>query len=80
MSEVDEQLVLDIAEWAAALPDDDEVHVDPRAGHIRVGEVIFADLGSTLDLWSYRGHRLTPGTARRLGRALADWADKRATA
>jgi hypothetical protein len=67
----------DIATWAADLPADTAVRVDPRHGHIRVHELILADLGSVLDVWPYGGCHLTPATAADLGRALLAWAEKR---
>jgi hypothetical protein len=68
-----------IAEQVAALRDTG-VHVDPRHGHIRVGDVIFADLHSVLNVWTYGGCDLTPADARALGEALTAWADRRMTA
>jgi hypothetical protein len=69
-----------IAEQVAALPDDGRVHVDPRFGHIRVGEVIFADLHSVLNVWTYGGCDLTATDAQALGSALIAWADRHMTA
>jgi hypothetical protein len=63
----------EVADWAESLPDDDRVYADPIRGHIRLGNVVFADTGSVLHLWSYSGHRLTPATARALGEALTAW-------
>jgi hypothetical protein len=67
----------EVAEWAASLPADDRVYVDAARGHIRLGEVVFADLGSTLHLWAYSGHELTPPVARALGEALVGWASRK---
>ena len=67
----------DVADWAASLPDDDKVYADPIRGHIRLGDVVFADLGTCLHLWSYTGHRLTPAAARDLGNALLAWGQRK---
>lgn len=67
----------EIADWVAELPDDDRVHEDPVHGHIRLGEVVFADMGSTLSCWTYCGHTLTPGLAHDLGGALVRWAERK---
>jgi hypothetical protein len=69
----------EIAEQVAALPDTG-VQVDPRFGHIRVGEVIFADLHSVLNVWTYGGCDLTATDAQALGSALIAWADRHMTA
>jgi hypothetical protein len=68
-----------IAEQVAALPDDGRVHVDPRFGHIRVGDVVFADLYSVLNVWTYGGCDLTATDAQALGSALIAWADRPTT-
>jgi hypothetical protein len=71
-----EQLTFEvIAEQVAALPAEG-VHVDPRFGHIRFGDVVFADLGSVLNVWTYGGADLRPEDAADLGRALLAWAGK----
>ena len=67
----------DIAEWASSLPDDGRVHADPVRGHIRLGDVIFADLGPHLHLWSYSGHQLSPAVAVALGEALCAWGQRK---
>lgn len=53
-----------------------EVHVDAVRGHIRVGDLVFCDLGRTFNVWSYSGANLDPEAARALGWALVRWADK----
>lgn len=65
----------DIAEQVAAMPHTG-VQVDARFGHLRVGDLILADLHSVLSVWPYGGHDLTPAEARDLGAALINWADR----
>lgn len=53
------------------------VHFDAVRGHVRVGELTFADLGNaTLHVWSHERCVLTPKTARDLATALNAWADR----
>jgi hypothetical protein len=54
------------------------VYVDPRCGHIRVDEVTFCDMGTSLSVWSHEGATLTPETATRLAEALTAWAGRAA--
>jgi hypothetical protein len=67
-----------VAEQVAALPATG-VQVDPRFGHIRVGDVVFADLHSVLNVWTYGGCDLTPADARALGEALVAWTERHST-
>ncbi|MCI2958211.1 hypothetical protein MN032_10930 [Agromyces atrinae] len=70
-----------------AIPDTVAVHVDPTHGHIAVeveqregarrDPIVFVDLGSVLNVWSWQGGNLSPATARELGAALTAWADKK---
>ena len=48
--------------------DGDDRHPDP---------LVFVDLGPVLDVWSGQGASITPTTARSLGQALIEWADRR---
>ena len=58
------------------------IHPDPIRGHIGIltdsGQgASFCDVGPTLDLWAGQTIRFTPITARELGEALIDWADRK---
>ena len=56
------------------------VFVDAVRGHIRTGELVFCDVGKTLEVWAYGGATLTRREASDLGRALTAWACKRKAA
>lgn len=54
---------------------DETVHHDTARGHIRIGDLTFADLGNaTLSVWAHQGCTITPTAARDLAAALNAWA------
>ena len=63
---------------------DNEANGNRRRGHIalveqgeRYAAVTFVDLGPYLHLWTQTSARITPETARALGKELIEWADRK---
>jgi hypothetical protein len=57
------------------------VYRDEQRGHIRLDDdqgmaATGVDVGPWLNLWTYKGIHLTPGSARLLAEALVWWADR----